>query len=81
MMMNEEPFLMHNGKKFFQIACAKCQSPNNFLFFYNGLDFILQCSCGHIIEIIRDNVKTEPEPADKKIEKHQCSTNSIIPIQ
>lgn len=58
----EQPSIMFEGKKYWQIGCKNCQRAELITIFFEPktCSFAFKCECGHVIKMESSNVKKKP---------------------
>lgn len=58
----EQPSIQFSGKTYYQVGCRGCGRGDHLKFYSDREKFILQCACGHIINIKQENLTNKPDP-------------------
>lgn len=58
----EFPFVEVKGRRFWQVACRKCQEANSYSIFADGRDgLVIRCRCGRQNEWGKVDFQSQPD--------------------
>ena len=57
-----QPYIIHEGKKYYQVGCRKCTEGDYWKVYSDGERFIAKCRCGNLVLLPNLVDKPDEEP-------------------